>query len=77
MASLMKCLTTTSFPKGTFHAAASWTTTKSSPALGIPPGEALPGRVPLPSGDPGPSRWHISEHLASSPGWGPSDSCTT
>lgn len=33
---------TSPFPQGTCHAAASWMTTKSLPALGIPPGEALP-----------------------------------
>lgn len=56
-------LTAASFPKGTFHAAASWMTTRSSPALGTPPGEALP------LGDPGPRGWHTSERLAFLSGW--------
>lgn len=39
----LETLLTSPFPQGTCRAAASWMTTKSSPALGTPPGEALPG----------------------------------
>uniref|UniRef100_A0A8D0VI70 G protein subunit beta 2 n=1 Tax=Sus scrofa TaxID=9823 RepID=A0A8D0VI70_PIG len=38
----LKTRLTSPFPQATCHAAASWMTTKSSPARGTPPGEALP-----------------------------------
>lgn len=69
----LKCLTTTPFLKGTFLAAASWTTTKSSPALGIPPGEALPGWVPCLRVIQGPAGGTLlEEHLVFLSGWRPS-----
>lgn len=74
----LKCLTTTPFLKGTFHAAASWTTTKSSPALGIPPGEALPGWVPCLRVIQGPAGGTLlEEHLVFLSGWRPSGSPAT